>query len=299
MSSPEQRIRDFYGFDFPEDFFRFREFLAELPRGLLENVTDMAPAHPFDVAAGNPAEERPENPGWEDRYYYDLPEFVTLFTGLTDGLHWGYFFDDPERTDPIVASYWHSDTFQHDNAGDDIFGAVRLRIERSEEHFEEMLEGDEADYARKQQGKLETIRRTLGRFWGGDRPQVGAKYESKYGRKSRRKPGAETFSDLGVVVTRWQYRALMSDPFGRQRGSGRVELDREEVECLIGEARDIVKRYPGAALKLGHDLWCWAREYPAVYDLLDSAYEALDRQALRRQLMAAKEYRLWCEGTWK
>ena len=28
------------------------------------------------------------------------------------------------------------------------------------------------------------------------------------------------------------------------------------------------------ALKLGHDLWVWAREYPAVYELLDAAYEA-------------------------
>ena len=35
MSTPERRIREFYGFDFPEDFFRFREFLAELPKGLL------------------------------------------------------------------------------------------------------------------------------------------------------------------------------------------------------------------------------------------------------------------------
>ena len=77
MSTPEQRIRDFYGFEFPEDFFRFREFLAELPKGLFEDATDMHPAHSFDVASGNPATERPENPQWEDRYYYDLPEFVT------------------------------------------------------------------------------------------------------------------------------------------------------------------------------------------------------------------------------
>ena len=29
--TPEQRVRDFYEFDFPDDFFAFREFLAELP----------------------------------------------------------------------------------------------------------------------------------------------------------------------------------------------------------------------------------------------------------------------------
>ena len=58
MSTPEQRIRDFYGFDFPEDFFRFREFVAELKKGLLADATDMHPAQPFDVADGKPAKDR-------------------------------------------------------------------------------------------------------------------------------------------------------------------------------------------------------------------------------------------------
>ena len=300
MSSPEQRIREFYGFDFSEDFFRFREFLAELPKGLLGDVTDMWPAHPFEVAAGTPATDRPENPHWEDRWYYDLPEFITLFTGTIDGLHWGYFFDDPGRIEPIVPYYWHSDTFQQAILGDNIFEAVRLRIERDEQGLEEQLEEeDEADSARKQLGQLESIRLILARYWGGDRPAVGARYERKYGEKSKRKPIAETFSDLGIVVPRRQYRALSSDPIGRQRGTGRVELDRKEVEALIAEATESMKRYPGTALKLGHDLWVWAREFPAVYDLLDAAYTALDRQPLRRMLAVAKEYRTWCEGTWK
>ena len=40
MPTPEQRIRDFYGFDFPDDFFQFRDCLTGLPRNLLEDVCD-------------------------------------------------------------------------------------------------------------------------------------------------------------------------------------------------------------------------------------------------------------------
>src|SRR5689334_7735838 len=133
MPTPEERIRAFYGFDFPESFFRFRAFLAELPRGLLGDALDMHPAFPFRVAAGKRAEHHPEHPHWEDLYYYDLPDYVTLFNGTTDGRHWGYFFDEPGVREPVVASYWHSDTFQHSASGDDIFAAVRWRVENDEQ----------------------------------------------------------------------------------------------------------------------------------------------------------------------
>src|SRR5437870_3701751 len=92
MPTPEQRVRDFYGFAFPDDFFHFREFMAGLPRNVLGDTCDMWPAFPFEVAAGRRAKDHPDHPHWEDRYYHDLPEFVTLFTGSTDGLHYGYVF---------------------------------------------------------------------------------------------------------------------------------------------------------------------------------------------------------------
>src|SRR5262245_28386942 len=108
MPTPEQRIRDFYGFDFPDDFFRFREFMTELPRNSLEDVyvCDMRPAFPFEVAAGKKASDYPDHPHWEDRYYNDLPEFVTLFRGSVDGLHFGYFFDAPGEHPPVCAHFY-------------------------------------------------------------------------------------------------------------------------------------------------------------------------------------------------
>jgi hypothetical protein len=177
MSTPEQRIRDFYGFDFPEDFFRFREFLAELPSGLLGDALELHPAFPFDVADGRRAKDYPEHPHWEDRFYNDLPEFVTLFRGGMGGLHRGYFFDAPGELEPVVASYYNSDAFEHSIPGDDIFAAVRYLVEEAEEDNLELLEEEEeADAARKRLGRVETVRRSLARYWGKDRPEIGYDY---------------------------------------------------------------------------------------------------------------------------
>ena len=131
MATPEERIREFYGFDFPAAFFRFREFLAELPAGLPGDSLDLNPAFPFDVADGKSAKDYPEHPHWEDRYYNDLPEFVTLFGGGPDGLHRGYFFDAPGELEPVVASFYNSATFDHTITGDHIFEAVRNIVEEA------------------------------------------------------------------------------------------------------------------------------------------------------------------------
>ena len=300
MPTPEQRVHDFYGFAFPDDFFRFREFLQELPRDLLSEACDMHPARPFEVAAGQPGREYPEQPLWEDRYYHDLPEFVTLFTGTVDGLHWGYFFDAPGQQPPVVVHYWHSDTFQHGHDGDNIFEAVRYQVEMNERDFQEMLgDPDEAYYGRGRLEDLTVIREVLARFWDADRPETGEDYLDAYGGNSWRKPTARTWSDLGVVVPRMLYRALSADPFtfDPQRGHP-VNPQRPQIEALSAEALRLVgDGFPGAALKLGHDLWVWANDFPECYALLDASYVALNRESLRKLMAEARAYRAWCDQT--
>ena len=54
--------------------------------------------NPFEVLAGRFDGRVPRNSlllHW--RYYDDPPEFFTVLAGGTDGLHWGYFLDDPPR----------------------------------------------------------------------------------------------------------------------------------------------------------------------------------------------------------
>jgi hypothetical protein len=160
MPTPEQRLRGLYGFDFPDDFFRFRDFLARLPRGALADACDMRPAYPFNAAAGRKPGDHPRRPLWEDRYYHDLPEFVTLFTGGTDGLHWGYFFDSPGEHPPVVVHYWHSDSFDHGVDGDGLFEAIRLQVEVSDRGYREMIDDDPdgADHYRRKLDRLAAVR---------------------------------------------------------------------------------------------------------------------------------------------
>lgn len=292
-STPEQRVRDFYGFAFPDDFFQFRAFMAELPSGILADVCDMHAAFPFDVADGRKPKDYPKHPHWEDRYYHDLPEFVTLFTGTTDGLHWGYFFDAPGEHPPVVAHYWHSDTFQHSLDGDTLFEATRWHIEKAETDFLDMMEEPgEKSYARKRLKQVEQLRNALSEVWGADRPETGDEYMDTYHGSAWRKPAARTWDALGIVVPKGKYRKLKEDPFAGYQ----VDPKRPQIDRLAADALKLLdKGYPGAALKLGRDLWVWASEFPEAYTLLDSAYEALGREPLRARMVEARAFREHCD----
>src|SRR5262245_37227920 len=88
------------------------------------------------------------------------------------------------------------------------------------------------------------------------------------------------------------FRKLSADPFA----AGAADLNAAQVKALAGEALGLLTRgYPGAALKLGHDLWVWGEQYPACYELLDAAYAALGREPLRRLLAEARAFRQHCD----
>jgi hypothetical protein len=294
MSKPEQRIRDFYGFAFPDDFFRFREFMGSLPPGILRDTCDMHPAFPFDVADGQPPQDYPEHPLWEDRYYHDLPEFITLFNGTVDGLHYGYVLDAPGELPPVVAHYWHSDTFQHTIVGDTLFEATRWYVEASERDVLEMAEDPcEADYCQKRREQVTALQTALSRVWGAERKQTGEEYLNEFHGSRWRKPVAKTWDELGIVTRPAQYTRLASDPFAGYS----VDPPRRQVEELASEAMQFLRAgRPGAALKLGRDLWVWASEFPECYTLLDAAYSELRREPLRKLLAAARDWRRRCDS---
>jgi hypothetical protein len=295
MPTPEQRIRDFYGFDFPDDFFRFREFMAALPRNALEDACEeLCPAFAFDVAAGRKPKDYPEHPYWEDRYYNDLPEFVTIFRGGMGGLHHGYFFDAPGELPPVCAFFWNSDSIEHDISGDTIFEAVRYQLERAESGYQEMIEDDPDDAAhyRRQLKNVARVREKLSKSFGADRPETGDDYMFSYDGSAWREPVAETRETMGIVVPKKKYRKLKADPFARDN----PRPTRSAIKSLAAEARkQLDAGYPGAALKLGRDLWVWARKFPVCYDLLDEAYAALGREPLRRLLAEARAFRAFCD----
>jgi len=100
MRDRRKKLRQLYGFDFPEDLFRFWEFVNRVqpldPLNALWESLRMSLVGPFEVLAGRFDKRRPRHSQllhW--RYYDDPPEFFTVFAGDTDGLHWGYVLDDP------------------------------------------------------------------------------------------------------------------------------------------------------------------------------------------------------------
>jgi hypothetical protein len=294
-STPEQRIRDLYGFSFPVEFFQFRKFLAGLPAGILAHACDMRPAFPFDVADGRTSTTFPDNPLWEDRYYNDLPEFITLFNGSIDGLHFGYYFDAPGELPPLVVHYWHSDAYQHSIDADGLFEATRSQVEQAESDNLEMAEEpDEAADCHERLAVLAVIRAHLSVYWGGDRSETGDEYLERYGdEESWREPVANTWDDIGIVVAESQFEPLSSDPFGGDR----LDVERPEIENLTAQAMQMLRDgRPGAALKLGRDLWVRAGDFPECYELLDAAYAALRRDPLRRLLAAARAWREHCDA---
>lgn len=295
MATPEQRMRDLYGFAFPDSFFAFRDFLAKLPPNILGDTCDLWPCFPFAAADGAAPRDYPERPRWQDRYYHDLPEFVTIFGGTTDGLHWGYFFDAPGEREPSVAHYWHSDTFEHALDGADIFSAVRYTVERSEVGFLEMIDDDpgEKDHYRMRIEQCAFLREQMGAYWGADRPETGEEYTTEYDDESRDEITAETWDRMGIIVPPGTYAELSND----LTAYSRLDPEPGEVAELTAEAMGLLRDgFPGSALKLGRDLWCRAHKFPQSYDLLDAAYAALGRGPLRAALREARAFQEHCDS---
>src|SRR6516225_6032970 len=157
-----EQLRALYGFDWPEDLFHFWEFVNRLrpldPLNALIDTLHLQLTGPFDVLAGRFDGRTPHHPillHW--RYYNDPPEFFTVLTGDIDGLHWGYWIDDPRTGKGSVACYYANDAFEITPGGDSLFEAVRLDLEERARDYEENPEGDRL-------AGVAALRATLRRF---------------------------------------------------------------------------------------------------------------------------------------
>jgi hypothetical protein len=284
-------LRQLYGFDFPEDSFRFWEFATRLrplePLAALAETTGIHLVGPFEVFAGRFDGRSPRYSQllhW--RYSMDPPEFFTVLSGGEDGLHWGYYLDDPAAGVGCVASYYTHDVFELSADGDDLFAAVRLHLEESWASWEldrsYQLVDEEADESL---ARLARLREQLAAFATAERPEVGQEYVDRYSGRAPRRPApvAATREGMGIVVPPELYRPL---PL-KDRKLWSLLRREEGLAEVVEEARRALREgYPGTALKLGKDLWSfgWGRGTEYAYELLDAAYAALGREPLRRVL---------------
>ena len=283
------RLRAEYGFDFPDDFHRFWEFVNRLapldPLHALAATLHITLVGPFEVLSGR-FDGRVSRHSlllhW--RYYDDPPEFFTVLAGDSDGLHWGYFLDDPAVSGGCVASYYARDAFELSADGDTLFEAVRLHLEYSQSDCEEYRDEapDETEDYEAALRQIGALRQRLMEYATADRSETGDEYTERHGGVSRRQERvvAETMEGMGVVVPAAAYRPLSQDDRRLWRRLRRTPDPADMVE----EARQaLAQGFPGTALKLGKDLWATTGPAKTRYacELLDQAYAALGRETLR------------------
>jgi hypothetical protein len=288
------QLRQLYGFDFPEDLFRFWEFVNRLaplePLTALAHTAGLHLVGPFDVLAGRFDGRTPPYPQhlhW--RYADDPPEFFTVFAGGPAGLHHGYYLDDPAARSGCVASYYAHDVFELEAEGETLFDACRLELEQREANCEELAPTDPVR-ARTQE-EIARVRAKLLGYATAERPEMGLQYVEKYTAVRPSRFGrvvAPTYEGMGIVVPPKTYRPL-SLP---DRKLWRALKKSAARTPIIEEGWSALREgYPGTALKLGKDLWALGerpREY--AYDLLDAAYAALGRDVLQQVLAHHREH---------
>jgi hypothetical protein len=294
------RLQAEYGFEFPDDFYRFWEFATRLspldPLNALSNPLDLTLVGPFEVLAGRFDGRVPRYSlllHW--RYHDDPPEFFTVLAGGGDGLHFGYFLDDPDAKSGCLSSYYARDAYELSADGDTLFEAVRLHLEYYQADAEMYFEDGDEDEEDFEEGveDLARVRTRLMQYGTGDRPEVGEEYTERYAGVCARNDRvvAETWERMGVVADPKLYRPLSLT--GRKLWR-HVQRKRTNLEPLAEEARQALRDgFPATALELGKDLWAIGDERKAelAYELLDDAYAALGRETLRRVMQTHRANR--------
>jgi hypothetical protein len=294
------RLKAEYGFDFPDDFYKFWEFANKLsPLDPLQSLSalDFALVGPFEILSGRFDGRVPKRSlllHW--RYHDDPPEFFTVFAGGGDGLHYGYFLDDPDAGEGCVSSYFARDAAYELSAdGDTLFEAVRLHLEYLHADFEldfgyNLIGRDERDHGLEE---LAQLRSRLTEYATTDRPETGEAYTEQHAGVSGRNDRviAETREGMGIVAKAELYRPLSLD--GRAL-TKQLFKKKTNIAPLVEEARQALRDgFPATALQLGKNLWATGdvRKSEVAAELLDAAYDALGRESLRRVLQTHHAHR--------
>ncbi len=284
MQAINEKIKAIYGFDFPQDFFDFHDFLIQndqIKKDIGDSM-DFSFGEVFKIFDRKTSLDS-FDPISNSRYYNDPPEFFTLVYGGTDGLHYGYYVDDPGKMPYPIAGYYARDAFQIHIAGHNLFHFLYQEIENSIESHEENKEYDpeEKEWYEKQIEKLKLVTKRLDQFC--ERYDLDKQAFYKRGLGYTRNTIAKTRDDMGIVMPKEQYIPLSSkDNF---LALYNYQPTKSEVKAMMLEAEDLFNQgYIGATFKLGKDLWIYSEFQQESVDLLEKSYEALNRPTLIKLL---------------
>lgn len=264
FNSARQRLRDIYGFDFPEDFFHFWKFMQEtyptdpytLPINvwlvgafeILGSLLDSVDISQLGI---------PLRMHW--RFYKDPPEFFTILRGEVAGFHLGYYYDDPAKLPSCICGYYHHDAYELWNAGSTLFDVVQTLATNQINSVQEWIEEGEytGEDGQEEIAEIEEFLQQIQAYR--DRHIIAA--------PPLRVQTAETWDRMGIVVPSDTYR-----PLTQTRKSDKLV----EAQTALAEG------FPGTALKFAKDLWAlqdpeWEAHAIALHQ---AAYSALHRPLL-------------------
>ncbi len=287
----QEKINNIYGFDFPSDFFLFHKFIKRIEgddklKGKYDQglgLLSMYPGPPFAIFDDDFNTEQKDiiETG---RFAADPPEFFTVLYGDTDGLHWGYYIDEPSAAQPTfwVASYYAKDAFSIGANNRTLFEESRERLESYyQNHVDDLIsknDEEELVYAKEQVRLLERLREILMEYETGDRKEVGRKYEEKYRDSYPRKTIASTRCDIGIVADESLFRPLPGKDKFKIWNYHPNETEAQQLHEMALEA--IAQGFPATALKIGKDLWIYQEYNRITHEILHAAYTSMGRLIL-------------------
>lgn len=296
MKLEKRILKDIYGFDFPDDFFAIYELAQQKPNYFKGGLAGYE--SPLGIHLGSVFDVFKEKNDFKkshhlktDRYYNDPPEFFTLMSGDSDGLHWGYYVDAPNELPPIISSYYSNDAFELSYNGKTLFEMLRFELESQVMGALDTLNDPEYESERYLED-LDEMRDELKKYSTENKSEVGEEYFDKYHNNPRIEM-PQTRCGMGINIPKSTYKASSElDKFQIWN----YEPDRDEILRLENDCKQLLEEnMPGNLLKLGKDLWIY-KEFRAIsYAALEKSYQALGRNSLLKTLNVAKEWRIECD----
>ena len=278
-----------YGVPWPAELLDVWSLVCALdpddPRQALRQTLGVSLCGPFDVLAGDFEGVTLRYPAllhW--RYSHDPPEFFTVMTGQGDGLHWGYWFDEPGQRPPCVVSYYARDAYELRCCGQTLFEALVEALERAWAEAQEDLrrpqDASHQAWSIEQLARCDALRPKLLQAAGMAATPRGYAYEPS---APARGPVWPTLEGMGVACPAAARRPLRMPSESASAYDSWEFLRQAKLQPWIKRAHAAADAgYPGTALWLGRQLWgfdAWAQ--PAA-ELLERGYMGLGRPILAR-----------------
>ncbi len=277
-----QRIKKYYGIDFPISFYEFYDFAQQLTPDknwqTISKALQYRLGSAFDVFRDD-FDEKKFNPLYDDRHYNDPPEFLTIISGVSDGEHYGIWVDDPQTSNICSASYYSNDAFEI-SLKESIFYAMRYNLEIAYEDYK--VSNEDTALA-----EIEKVRDILCSFYTADRNEIGNEYVSKYMQSDlfKRVDVIRTDEMAGVVAPQDKCGTIYKE-------KPVYEMDvAAKAEYLQMGKKSLDDGYPGSALAVARDLWLEKKLRAENNKLMSAAYKALGRDKLDDYLQVAIKFR--------